>query len=147
MTDNILTMTTDIVSSYVSANDIDAAQLPDLIRSIHAALDSLGQEPVEAEAPSKMTAVAIRRSITPNALISFIDGRPYKFLKRHLTAHGLTFDEYRAKFGLPSDYPKTSPAYSERRSDLAKTIGLGRKPAAEVEAPIAKRKRGRPAKS
>lgn len=130
MTDKLLEMTTDIVSSYVSANEVNVADLPALIRSVFQSLNTLGQAPAEADAASapvtKASAAAIRKSITPNALISFIDGRPYKMLKRHLTNQGLTVADYKAKFGLPDDYPITAPAYSEARSKMAISIGLGR---------------------
>ena len=117
--------TVNIVSHYVRANPVPAAQLPALIADIHAALVRLASG-VPADAPSEaVTPAEIRKSIRPDALISFIDGQPYQTLKRHLAAHGLTPDSYRARFGLPADYPTTSPAYSAKRSMLAKSLGLG----------------------
>lgn len=81
--------------------------------------------PANVQAGPKLSAAEIRKSITPDALISFIDGKPYKTLKRHLTTHGLDPAGYRAKYGLPADYPIVSEKYSAARSELARTLGLG----------------------
>lgn len=121
-------MVGDIVSAYVSNNHVAATDLPALIASVHAAISALVAGPaVETAKPTaeKLTAAQIRKSLTKDAIISFIDGKRYKTLKRHLTVHGLTPDTYRAQFGLPPDYPMVSPAYSEIRSGLAKSLGLG----------------------
>ena len=127
MTDNPLELCVEIVSSFVSANKVDAAELPALVRSVHQTLSTLGQPPVAvAETPEKLTPAQIRKSITPDALISFVDGKPYKALKRHLGTHGLTLESYRAKYGLPVDYPSVAPNYSLARSAMAKSLGLGR---------------------
>jgi len=126
--DRLLEFATEIVASYVSSNEIAPDQLPGLISSIFASLSGLGQgvPPETAPAPSrKRTPAEIKRSITPGALISFIDGRPYKMLKRHLNANGLSFAQYRSVFGLPDSYPSTCEEYSKRRSDLAVANGLG----------------------
>jgi len=129
MSDKIdaLELTTQIVSSYVSGNAIAAEELPDLIRTVYSSI-SLPAAPVEppAAAPS-LTPAQIRKSITPELLISFEDGKGYKTLKRHLGGLGLTPETYRAKWGLPRDYPMISPAYAVKRSELAKTNGLGQK--------------------
>ncbi len=123
--DNII-LTADIVSAFVGNNSVAVADLPALIKATYAALNAIGvPEVAEAEAVNRPTAAQIRKSITPDALISFEDGRPYKTLKRHLTTHGMTVAEYKAKWGLPNDYPTTSPAYSEARSAMAKALGLG----------------------
>ncbi|MDG2528260.1 MucR family transcriptional regulator [Caulobacter endophyticus] len=120
-------LTAEIVAAYVGANTISIGEIPLLIRSVHGALSDAARphssvaEPVEP----KPTAAQIRKSITPDALISFIDGKAYKTLKRHLTTHGLTVDQYRMRFGLPGDYPTTAASYSEMRSGLAKALGLG----------------------
>ena len=119
----------DIVSAYVANNSLPAADLPSLIDSVHAAIVRLGQ-PDTATAPrepevEKPSPAQIKKSITPDALISFIDGKPYKTLKRHLTTNGLSPDGYRAKYGLSSDYPMVSSSYSAARSEMAKRIGLG----------------------
>ncbi|ACA15679.1 transcriptional regulator, MucR family [Methylobacterium sp. 4-46] len=125
----------DIVSAYVSNNRVTAGELPGLIASLHAALQDLGKPATPpAEETPKATAAQIRRSITPDALISFVDGKPYKVLKRHLTTHGLTPAEYRQKFGLPGDYPMVAPSFTARRSEIAKSSGLGqRRPRAAAE--------------
>ena len=149
--------TAEIVASYVSANTVAAAELPSLIQTVYKSLKTLG-EPVQEAAPevSKPTPAQVRKSITPDALISFEDGKPYKTLKRHLATHGLTLDEYKAKWGLPRDYPSTAPSYSERRSAMAKSMGLGARgrggrgaaeaaqPGAKAKAPRKAATRGRP---
>lgn len=117
----------EIVSAYVGNNSVAVADLPALIRSTFDALNGVGSSEAAptAEHP-KATAAQIRKSITPDALISFEDGKPYRTLKRHLTTHGLTVDQYKAKWGLPGDYPTVAPSYSEARSVMAKSLGLGK---------------------
>ncbi|WP_433933725.1 MucR family transcriptional regulator [Brevundimonas diminuta] len=124
-------LTVDIVTSYVANNTVSPEALPELIAVTHAALVSLGadvltQTEPPATAPT-LSRAEIRKSITPEALISFEDGKPYKALKRHLSIRGLTPEDYRAKYGLPVDYPMVAASYSAQRSALAKTLGLGRK--------------------
>ena len=128
MTDKTIEMTTDIVASYVAGNKVDAATLPALIKSVFASLSTIDAPDVEA-APdiSKPTPAQIRKSIQPEGLVSFEDGKTYKTLKRHLTTRGLSLADYKAKWGLPSDYPTTAPSYSARRSEMAKSLGLGQK--------------------
>ena len=148
MTDKIIELTSEIAASYLGANAVSMDELPSLIKSIHAALSTVGQTPVERGLDAGPTAAQIRKSITPNALISFIDGKPYKTLKRHLTTHGETIASYKVRFGLPADYPTTAPSYSAARSAMAKSLGLGnsRRPAT-ADAPVtAPRKVGRPKK-
>jgi len=119
----------DIVSAYVSNNPVRPSDLPDLIRTIHAALGGLasGAAPTASEPEiEKPTAAQIRKSVTPNGIISFLDGKTYKTMKRHLTGHGLDPQGYRQRYGLPADYPMVAPEYAARRSALAKSIGLGR---------------------
>jgi predicted transcriptional regulator len=119
-------LTAAIVGAFVGNNSVAVSDLPALIKATYAALTGIGEAlVVEAESVSKPTAGQIRKSITPDALISFEDGKPYKTLKRHLTTHGMTVAEYKAKWGLPNDYPTTAPAYSEARSAMAKALGLG----------------------
>ena len=96
MTDKIIELTSEIAASYLGANAVSMDELPSLIKSIHAALATVGQTPVELEIDAKPTAAQIRKSITPDALISFIDGKPYKTLKRHLTTNGETIASYKA---------------------------------------------------
>ena len=126
----IVTYASDIVSAYVSNNSLPANELPALIGGIYAALTSLARPDgavAEAAEPVEMPSSAqIRRSVTPSGLVSFVDGKTYKTLKRHLTKHGFDPQSYRQRFGLPADYPMTSPSYSAQRSALAKEIGLGR---------------------
>lgn len=122
----VIEMTADIVSAYVGNNSVASADLPALIQSVHRALTGVatGAEPVEA-AP-KEPAVSVRRSITPDFLICLEDGRKFKSLKRHLrTKYNMSPEEYRAKWGLPKDYPMVAPNYAKARSDLAKQMGLG----------------------
>ena len=119
-------MTADLVAAYVSNNNVPVTELSALIAKVHAALTSLGKEAVaEFAGPEKPTAAQIRKSITPDALISFEDGKSYKTLKRHLTLRGLSPEGYRAKYGLASDYPMTTANYSAQRSALAHALGLG----------------------
>ena len=121
-----INMASDIVVAYVAHNHVATSDLPALIGKVHAALLALSEGGVAPEeAAPTITAAQIRKSVQHDRLISFIDGRAYKTLKRHLTANGLTPDAYRARFGLPSDYPMVAAAYSERRSSLAKAHGLG----------------------
>jgi predicted transcriptional regulator len=136
---DLLTMTADIVTAYVSNNSIRASELPTLMMQVHGAFASLSAAPA-AEASSeieKATPAQIKKSITPDALISFVDGKPYRTLKRHLSVHGLTIEGYRARYGLPNDYPSVAANYSASRSALAKQLGLGnpRKKAEPVPEP------------
>jgi predicted transcriptional regulator len=126
--DNLKELTVSIVGRYVEVNTIGAADLPSLIRSTYAALREASQPAsTDTDAVAKPTAAKIRKSITPDALISFIDGKPYKMLRRHLTTQGLTPNVYRERYGLPWNYPVTAPNYSAARSALARKAGLGRK--------------------
>lgn len=129
----LLEMTADIVSAYVGNNTVSAETLPSLIASIHAALSGVSNGPVEAEPEPKEPAVPIRKSMAPDFLICLEDGRKFKSLKRHLrTKYDMSPEEYRAKWGLPKDYPMVAPNYAKARSELAKSMGLGqggRKPA------------------
>ena len=123
---NFMELAADLVAAYVSKNNVPVSELPNVIASVHAALSGLVKGvPAEPAGPEKPTPAQVRKSITSDALISFIDGKPYKTLKRHLTTHGLSIDGYRARYGLPSDYPSTSAAYSAQRSELARSLGLG----------------------
>ena len=143
-------LTADIVSAYVSNNKVGTADLANVIAEVHRALGAVGQAPVQAEPEApKPTAAEIRKSRTPEFLTSFVDGRKYKSLKRHLTTNGMTPDEYRSRFGLPKDYPMVAESYSAQRSALAKTLGLGRKAAPPAPEPTpapapAPKKAGRP---
>jgi predicted transcriptional regulator len=129
-------LTADIVSSYVTHNSVQSGDLAGLIASVHAALQGLGttKQP-EAERPQP--AVPIRKSVTPDFLISLEDGKPYKTLKRHLAKLGLTPEEYREKWGLARDYPMVAANYAQRRSELAKGLGLGQSRKAAASSPSA----------
>ncbi|GAB6966264.1 MucR family transcriptional regulator [Komagataeibacter kakiaceti JCM 25156] len=121
-----LELTTRIVSAHVSNNSVAADGLADLIRHVYQALTTVGQA---AEAPQKLQpAVPVKRSVFPDYIICLEDGKKLKMLKRHLhSAYGLTPDQYRERWGLPAEYPMVAPNYAERRSSLAREIGLGRK--------------------
>ncbi|TXM67338.1 MucR family transcriptional regulator [Methylobacterium sp. WL12] len=123
---NVVEIAADLVAAYVSNNNVPVSELPNVIATVHAALTGLGKEAAaEPASPEKATAAQIKKSITPDALISFIDGKPYKTLKRHVTGNGLTIEAYKARYGLPTDYPTTSANYSAQRSALARSLGLG----------------------
>lgn len=116
-----------IVMCYVNKKTLPAAALHGLIVDVHTALVGLAAPVASAveDEVGKPTPAQIKKSIKPDALISFIDGKPYKTLKRHLVRHGLNPNGYRTRYGLPSDYPMTSSDYSAKRSDLARATGLG----------------------
>jgi predicted transcriptional regulator len=124
---NLVQLTADIVSAFASSpnNTITAADLPSLISQVHTALSTVGT-PAQPEVKLE-PAVSIRRSVQRDHIVCLEDGKKLKMLKRHLmTAFGLTPDQYRAKWGLPADYPMVAPDYAETRRTLAKSIGLGR---------------------
>ncbi len=118
-------LTAEIVSAYVSNNSVQPGDLAALIGSVHSAVAALASPPPQPEPERATPAVSIKKSITPEYLISLEDGKSYKSLTRHLKGRGLTAQQYREKWGLPRDYPMTSPNYSQRRSELAKSLGLG----------------------
>jgi len=125
--DQLIELTADIVAAYVSNNPVPAGELPGLIAQIHSSISNLGAPAVAVEEPLTPR-MPIKKTITPDHLISLEDGKPYKTLRRHLTIRGLTPDQYRAKWGLPADYPMVAASYTAKRSALAKSLGLGRKP-------------------
>ena len=139
---NTLDLAAEFVGSFVSNNSLPPGELPALIKAIHAALTRLsdGAE-TPPEEQTNAPAVSIRQSITPEYLICLEDGKRFKSLKRHLAGHGLTPEQYRAKWKLPSDYPTVAPNYALARSALAKKIGLG-----QIRRGAATSKRGRPPK-
>jgi predicted transcriptional regulator len=137
--EDLVQLTADIVSAYVSNNAVDAGALSKLIEDVHLALVRAPAAAAEPEQKPLVPAVPIRKSVTPDYIISLEDGRKFKSLKRHLQGtYGMTPDEYRAKWGLPRDYPMVAPNYAKARSELAKRMGLGRK-----AAPTKKGGRGR----
>lgn len=119
----IVDLTASIVGAYVAKNSVPVADLPGLIASVHASLAGLDAPAPVEERPTPL--VPIRKTVTPDRLISLEDGKPYKSLKRHLTTRGLSPDEYRRKWGLPHDYPMVAANYAAQRSEIAKTLGLG----------------------
>ena len=121
----LLELTADIVTSHVAHNNVPVADLPTLIKSVHAALQGLGTPAVQPE-PELKPAVSIRSSIKPDHIISLESGKKMKMLKRYLqTNYGMTPDDYRKKWSLPADYPMVAPNYAVARSQLAKKMGLG----------------------
>ena len=138
-------LTADIVSAYVSNNPLPVSGLPDVIASVHASLSGLGT-PIPPVAEPQTPAVNPKKSVTADFIICLEDGKKFKSLKRHLsTDFGLTPDAYRTKWNLPHDYPMTAPNYAAQRSQLAKSIGLGRK--AEPVSPAKKAPARRKAKA
>lgn len=124
--DDLLELTADIVSSHVANNTVAVSDLPHLIENVYNALSRLSAEPVVEEVKQE-PAVSIRASIKPDFIVCLEDGKKMKMLKRHLmTQYGMTPDDYRAKWGLPSDYPMVAPNYAAQRRQLAKEIGLGK---------------------
>jgi predicted transcriptional regulator len=122
---DILECASDIVSAYVSNNPIQSAELPDLIREIHATLTTLGSSNGAAHTPEP--AIPVKKSITDDFLICLEDGKKFKSLKRHLRSkYGMSPEEYREKWKLPYDYPMVAPSYARKRSALAKEMGLGK---------------------
>jgi predicted transcriptional regulator len=128
MNETLITLTSDIVAAHVSNNNVPLDDLPSLITNVYGALAGLGSvEPVKEEKPEP--AVSVRASVKPDYIVCLEDGKKLKMLKRHLMTHyNMTPDEYRARWNLPADYPMVAPNYAEKRRELAKKIGLGRKP-------------------
>ena len=131
-TDTLAVITAELVAAYVSNNPVPAAELPALITRVHGAIAGLVSGTLTADAGAavqadveKPSAAQIRKSVRPDGIVSFIDGKTYKTLKRHLRANGLDPQSYRDRYGLPADYPMVAPSYAEQRSALAKAIGLG----------------------
>ncbi|MSP48780.1 MAG: MucR family transcriptional regulator [Alphaproteobacteria bacterium] len=124
--DELLRMTTDVVAAYLSQNRLGTVDLPRVIDTVYASLAGLNGRAAPVGEALK-PAVAIKRSVTPDHIVCLEDGKKLKMLKRHLrTAYGLSPEAYRAKWGLPADYPMVAPNYSAQRSAFAKKIGLGR---------------------
>ena len=154
-----LEMSADIVAAYVSNNSLPPTEIGKLLVGVHAAIKALtegGSITSEEYKVVKATPAQIKKSVTPDGIISFEDGKSYKTMRRHLTVRGLTPEGYRAKHGLPADYPMVAPSYSVARSALARSFGLGqtrkgsgRAAEAEADTPdVAKPKRAvRPRKA
>jgi len=120
-------MTTQVVSAYVGNNAVNENQIPDVIQSVYGSLAGLNNGSGTASTSQK-PAVSVKKSVTPDHLICLEDGKKLKMLKRYLRiTHGMTPDEYRAKWGLPAGYPMVAPNYAKQRSAFAKQIGLGKR--------------------
>jgi predicted transcriptional regulator len=134
----LITLTADIVAAHVSNNSVAVSDVPTLIGNVHAALAGLSGG-TSAPAVALEPAVPIRLSVKKDYIVCLDDGKKLKMLKRHLMTHyGMTPDDYRAKWGLPADYPMVAPAYAEQRRVLAKAIGLGRAPGSGRKKKVAK---------
>lgn len=129
--EQLVELTADIVAAHVTNNNVAVSDVPTLVQSVYGALAALGRDAnVPAPAEPKTPAVSIRASVKPDYITCLECGKKQKTLKRHLqSAHGLTPDDYRRDYGLDRSYPMVAPSYAEKRSDMAKSIGLGRKPA------------------
>jgi len=139
LNETLITLTSDIVAAHVSNNSVGVDDLASLISNVYGALSGLGRAPAVVEEVPLKPAVSIRSSVKTDHLVCLDCGMELKMLKRHLmTHHSLTPDQYRTRWSLSNDYPLVAPAYAEKRRDLAKKIGLGRKPGA---------RRGRKAKA
>lgn len=129
MSETLITLTSDIVSAHVSNNNVSVDEVPALIRNVFDALNGLGTPAPAPEEPRPEPAVSPRASVKRDHLVCMTCGKKMKMLKRHLaTEHGMSPLEYREQWELPADYPMVAPAYAETRRDLAKSIGLGRRP-------------------
>lgn len=124
---NLRQLTAQIVTAYVSSHDVPAEALPDVVRSVHAALAGAGA-PAETVPEKPVPAVPPRKSVFPDYIVCLEDGKKLKLLRRHLkTAYNMTPQEYRERWGLPAEYPMVAPNYASHRSSLARRIGLGRR--------------------
>jgi predicted transcriptional regulator len=134
--ENLRELVAEVAAAYFANSHVGVSEIPNVVSQIAQSLSSIGApapEATPAEAPAeepqqrKLTSAQIRKSITPDHLISFEDNKPYKTLKRHLTGRGLTPEQYREKYSLPRDYPMVAPNYSAARSEMARNVGLGQK--------------------
>jgi len=134
--EEMLRMTTSLVSAYVGHNNLPPTQIPDVIKTVHGSLAGLSRAAGGRDLPQP--AVPVRRSVTPDYIVCLEDGRKLKMLKRHLrTTYNMTVDDYRQKWGLPVDYPMVAPNYAKQRSAFAKRIGLGRRSGRPVAVVVA----------
>ncbi|MGH6807050.1 MAG: MucR family transcriptional regulator [Ensifer adhaerens] len=136
--ENYIDLTAMVISAYVAHNNVPRGDLVGLIASTYSTLTHLGAKPEAPPAPVALVpAVPIKKSVTPDAIICLEDGKAFKSLRRYLgSAYNLTPEQYRAKWGLPADYPMVAPNYSEARAALAKASGLGRKAKAAPASPV-----------
>jgi predicted transcriptional regulator len=150
----LITLTADIVAAHVTNNNVAVGDVANLVRRVHEALAGLGQAPAEQAPPKKEPVVSVRASVKPDHIVCMECGKRQKMLKRHLqTAHGMTPQQYRSDYGLPDSYPMVAAEYAQMRSQMATSIGLGRKKAGISEAPASApsetnpKRRGRPTKA
>jgi predicted transcriptional regulator len=126
-TDELMRMTSEIVSSFVSNNPVTTESLPDVIRSVYRTVSSLSGTPEKAAEEKLKPAVPVSKSVTTDYIVCLEDGRKLKMLKRYLRSrYDMSPDEYRRRWNLAADYPMVAPSYTERRSEFAKKIGLGK---------------------
>lgn len=129
LNETLITLTSDIVAAHVSNNSVSVDDVPALISKVYGALAGLGQAPAPVAEEAPKPAVSVRASVKSDHIVCLEDGVKLKMLKRHLMTHyNMTPEQYRARWNLPADYPMVAPAYAEKRRELAKKIGLGRKP-------------------
>ena len=132
--EQLVNLTADIVAAHVANNTIAVGDVSNLVQQVYGALAGLGED-TAAPAEEKTPVVSVKASVKPDYIVRMECGRKQKTLKRHLqTAHGVTPQQYREDYGLPRDYPMVAPNYSKRRSEMAQSIGLGRKPGAKTKA-------------
>jgi predicted transcriptional regulator len=136
-TRSTIELAAEVVAAFVSNNSVPLADLPHLIVNVHTAFQNAGHPVPQQEEPKPTPAVSVRKSITPDFIISLEDGKPYKSMKRHLARLGLTPDAYREKYSLPRDYPMVAPNYAARRSEMAKNMGLGQQRSRAAQAKAA----------
>ena len=150
-TSDPMELAAEIVAAFISYNSVPMSEVPSLIQSVHAAVSvAAGQGQGAAVADPPTPAVSIRKSVTPDYLICLDDGKRYKLLRRHVALLGMTPEQYRVKWGLPADYPMVAANYAAKRSEMAKSLGFGRKRKGAVAPPPqapAQRKVGRPLKA
>lgn len=143
---DITTLTVQLLSAFVAKNDVPGDRLAELIKTTRAALTEDLAVPAEPPARDYVPAVSVRKSLaSPDHIISLIDGKPYKMLKRHLASQGLTEMNYRERYNLPASYPMVAPSYSDARRAVAQRLGLGRKSADAVSAAPAQEALSKPA--
>lgn len=127
-TETLISLTADIVAAHVANNSVSISDVPKLVANVHEALAGLGSTQEQPKEERREPAVSVRSSVKPDSITCLICGKKQKTLKRHIqNAHGLSPSDYRQEFGLKGDYPMVAPEYSERRSEMAKSIGLGNK--------------------
>ena len=132
--DHILSLTTNIVSAHVSNNAVSTSDIPDLIQQVYGTLTNV-KAPHSTKVQNLLPAVPVKKSVTPDYIVCLEDGKKLKMLKRHLKAvYGMSLQEYRSRWGLPADYPSVAPNYAKKRSNLAKTIGLGSRKRKKISA-------------